>query len=65
VSEPTAPSAAQDSVSPQQATPSGDLPPVADIYADVDPSVPRYGPDDPTPDPESPFGEPSDAGCES
>lgn len=34
--------------------------PVPDIFADVDPSVPRYEPDDPTPEDH----EPSDAGVD-
>lgn len=37
--------------------------PVPDIYADVDPSVPRYEPGDPHPDPEG-DGEPTDAGVD-
>ena len=52
MSEPTAPSAAQDGA--PGADPDQGLPPVADIFADVDPSVPVT--DDVSGD------EPSDAG---
>ncbi len=47
MSEPTAPSAAQDGAP-------GTTVPVADIYADVDPSVPRT---------DEPADEPADAGA--
>jgi len=53
MTSPTAPSAA-----------SGAGEPIADIFADVDSSIPRYEPGDPTPDPASPLGEPDDAGVD-
>lgn len=50
MSEPTAPSAAQHGEPAQDLS----LPPIADIYADVDPSVPRT---------DAPADEPADAGA--